>query len=56
MNGSNLGPQKPTEDLKGVGSPRGMINGILGQKYYDTTHYIWYVCVSDPTGTDWQVI
>jgi len=42
--------------LTGAGSPHSSVSGILGQTYRDTTNSIWYICISNPTGTDWEVL
>lgn len=42
--------------LSGAGNPDGVVTGLFGQTYKNTTSGIWYVCKSNPTGTAWEVV
>ncbi len=39
--------------LEGAVDPNGVVNGAYGQKYRDTATGTIYVCISNPSGTNW---
>lgn len=42
--------------VTGIGSPVGSVSGSFGQMYRDTTNGVNYVCISNPSGNNWETM